>query len=132
MKRKTIIVLAMVLITVLVASIVYDFTFNSKHRDIANEKAAVMLSAQELYINFKKNEATATAKFLDQVVALRGEITAVENNGIILNNQIQIHFDTEILPTVVKGTSIRVKGRCVGYDDLLEMVKIDQATLIHN
>ena len=36
------------------------------------------------------------------------------------------------MPKVVNGISITIKGRCVGYDELLEMVKIDQAIIINN
>ena len=33
--------------------------------------------------------------------------------------------------TLRPGTKISIKGRCVGYDDLLEIVKIDQAVLLN-
>jgi len=131
MKKKKVIILGVIVLAILAAGFVYDYTFNSKHRDIANEEATIVLSANELFSDFQNDESSATTKYLDKVIAIEGEITAVEINDIILNNQIQASFNVEQLLKVEEGTSLTIKGRCVGYDELLEMVKIDQATIIN-
>lgn len=131
MKRKKVVILCVIVLAILTAGLVYDYTFNSEHRDIANEKATVILSAKALYSDFESDESQATTKYLDKVIEIEGKITAVEESGLVLNDQIQIGFDETQMSKVVNGTSITVKGRCVGYDELLEMVKIDQATVIN-
>ncbi|WP_400076552.1 OB-fold protein [Winogradskyella sp. R77965] len=131
MKKKKVIILSVIALAVIAAFFVYDYTFNSEHRDIASEEATIALSAKQLYSDFQNDEAAATIKYLDRVIAIEGEITAIEINDIILNDQIQTNFNAEQVPKVAEGTSLTIKGRCVGYDELLEMVKIDQATIIN-
>ena len=131
MKKKKVIILCVIVLAILAAFFVYDYTFNSEHRDIANEDATIALSAKVLYSDFQNDEPTATTKYLDKVIAVEGEITAIEINDIILNNQIQANFNAEQTTKTEKGNLVTIKGRCVGYDDLLEMVKIDQATIIN-
>jgi len=127
--KKSIILVA-ILLAVVLSVAVYDYTFNSKHRDIASEAATMTLSANELSTQFQKNEVLATTNYLDKVIEINGEITESEEDELVLNNQVQVSFSTPEMPSVNEG-SITIKGRCVGYDELLEMVKIDQATLIN-
>ncbi|WP_299120078.1 hypothetical protein [uncultured Winogradskyella sp.] len=131
MKRKKVLVLSAILVAIIVGGVVYNYVFNSKHRDIANEEATVTLSAKQLYSDFENDESQATTKYLDKVIEIQGKITAVEDTGLVLSDQIQVGFDANQMPKLVDGKSITVKGRCVGYDELLEMVKIDQATVIN-
>ena len=131
MKKKKVVILSVIVLVILTVGFIYDHTFNSKHRDIANEEATVTLSAKVLYSDFENDESQATTKYLDKVIEIQGKITAVEESGLVLDDQIQIGFDAAKMPKVVDGASITVKGRCVGYDELLEMVKIDQASIIN-
>lgn len=130
MKKKKIIILALILIAIIGSGIVYDYTFNSEHRDIANEDATISLSAKELFSHFQNDETLATSNYLDKVIEIEGIITSIENDGVVLSGQIQVLFNTELMPKLENETALTIKGRCVGYDELLEMVKIDQATII--
>ena len=105
---------------------------NAEHRNIANEKATITLSANEFYSHFENDEALATTNYLDKVVKTKGKITLVEDNAVVLNNQVQVNFNSKEALKLKKGELLTVKGRCVGYDELLEMVKVDQATVIKN
>jgi hypothetical protein len=130
MKKYYKIITAIAVVGVILAGLTYNYTFNSDHRNIANEQAEVTITATELNAQFLANEALATATYLDKVIEIEGTITAIETDEIVLNNVVQIQFDSEILTTQKTEASLRVKGRCVGYDELIEMVKIDQAVLI--
>ena len=132
MKRKKIIILTLILLVISVAGLVYNYTFNSKHRDVVNEAASITLSSKELFSHFQNNESLATANFMDKVVEVKGELTSIEEGMVVLGHQIQVGFDEEGMPKVAGKTSLTIKGRCVGYDELLEMVKIDQATVINS
>lgn len=131
MKKKRIIILTLFLLVLIVAGLAYNYTFNSKHRDIASEEATITLSAKELYAHFESDEALATTNYLDKVIEIQGKITSNEDDEIVLSNQVQVRFNNKTTPIETNGISITIKGRCVGYDELLEMVKIDQATLIN-
>ncbi|WP_340200064.1 OB-fold protein [Ascidiimonas sp. W6] len=130
MMKKKIIISVLFLITITVGGLGYNYVFNAKHRDIANEKTAVNLSAETFYIHFKENETLATTNYLDKVIELKGKITSVEDTDIVLNYRIQVGFSAPENIKLQKGETLTIKGRCVGYDELLEMVKIDQATIL--
>jgi hypothetical protein len=130
MKSKKYIILTLVFLALLISGFVYNYTFNSKHRDVVNEEASMTLSSKELFSHFQNNESEATASYMDKVIEVQGELTTIEEGMVVLDHQIQISFDVEGMPKVADNTSLTIKGRCVGYDELLEMVKIDQATII--
>lgn len=130
MKNKILIISAALLLATLSVVIVYNYTFNTTHRNIANEDANVSLSALELRAHFLTDELAATAKYLDKVVALDGAITIIEGNEIILDDRVAVTFTTLDTSQLYAGKMLTIKGRCIGYDELLEMVKIDQALLI--
>jgi len=129
MNKKKVIILIGILV-ILFGGLVYNYTFNSKHRDIANEEATSTLSAEKLYADFQNNESLATTNYLDRVIEINGKITVIEKNELVLSGKIQIQLNDTVMPKVTNEGSLTVKGRCVGYDELLEMVRIDQATII--
>ena len=131
MKRRKVTILTLIILAMLVGILVYQYTFNSKHRNIANEEATVTLSVDEFYSHFETNESLATINYLDKVVETKGEITLVEDNDVVLNNRVQVSFKSDETLKLQKGDLLIIKGRCVGYDELLEMVKIDQAIIIN-
>jgi hypothetical protein len=131
MKKKALLIGGLVAAALLWG--VYTFVFNAQHRNIAKEDATVTLSADALFTAFITDEATATKRYLDKVIALSGVVSTIENeNDAVLNGKIQVRFSTTSGVPLVNQKAVTVKGRCVGYDELLELVKIDQATLIHN
>lgn len=130
MNKKKILISGLVIASI-VTLLVYNYVFNSKHRNIAEEKATVVLSAGELHSDFTKNEILATTNYLDKVVEATGKITSVEGNDVVLNDGVQVSFNALNLKEHKEGEALTIKGRCVGYDELLELVKIDQAILIN-
>jgi len=130
MKKKSLIIGIVLSLVAISAFLVYNYTFNSAHRDIAQEKAEITLSAEKIQKDFLENETIAITTYLDKVVEISGEITSVDGNEIILNDRVVIGFNNQNSLEIIEGTSVTMKGRCLGYDELLEMVKIDQATLI--
>lgn len=129
MKKYLKISIVITVIGLVVAGLIYNYVFNAKHRDIASEKPEVTIKATDLITQFLNDESLATTLFLDKVLEIEGVITSYESNEVVLNEDIQIRFDSVIVNKTQVGTKIKVKGRCVGYDELLEMVKIDQATI---
>jgi hypothetical protein len=130
MKKRLKIIITLIAFFILISGLVYNYVFNAEHRDITKEEAAISLSANELYLNFETDEASATVNYLDKVIETKGEISSVEDNDIVLNNRIQVSFNSQNTSLLKKGQLITIKGRCLGYDELLEVVKMDQATII--
>ena len=66
----------------------------------------------------------------DKVVMLTGTITNSDENGITLSNQIYCQFREDVNKTSIQDNQqITLKGRVIGYDDLLEELKLDQCII---
>ncbi len=129
MNRKINFALACILLLVVLIGSGYYYVFKSGHRDISKETATANFQAPELQYEFKKLEAD-TSIYADQVVKVTGHVTSIENKTIVLDNMVQVDLLVVPDPLIQNGKSISIKGRCVGYDDLLEVVKIDQASFL--
>lgn len=132
MKKKNLLLLALALAATATAWLLYQYTFNSSHRDISSETASAEVSAQSLQEAFLADETAASANYLDQVVAVSGTITDIEDQSLTLDDLVLVGMENTNNESMATGTSVTIKGRCIGFDELLEMVKIDQATLITN
>ena len=132
MKKKVYIISSIVAIVLIVFSFAFYKTFYTAHRDIASEEAQIAIMASELQLNYAKDYAVANKNYVDKVIETTGKITDIEQNTIVLDNMVQIDFLDKTIANLISGQLLTIKGRCVGYDDLLEVVKIDQAIVIIN
>jgi len=104
---------------------IYDYMYQ-EHRDIKTEEASVDVPAIELVKLFKENEPP---EVLNSTVQVSGLITELDTNTLTIDNSVQCSFDSAI-KGLNTNEQITVKGRCIGYDDLFEIVKLDQSTII--
>jgi len=66
----------------------------------------------------------------NKVVQLTGKITSKDDKGITLSNQIYCQFRNDVdFSLLIEGEEITLKGRVIGYDDLLEELKLDQCII---
>ncbi len=100
------------------------------HRDIAAELVDFELKPEDL--NRLMSNAESSSDYIDKVIQIQGQITSIEQQAITLNDQVQVNFINHNINELKVASTLKIKGRCVGYDDLLELVKIDQATIINN
>ena len=120
MKKKHIINL---LVLVLMAFGIYYYAYKD-HRDIATEGAVYTDTAVALKDSIVQNNEA----FLNQTVEVLGVVTSLEDNNITLDDVIVAQFETG--HTAQLNQQLTLKGRCIGYDDLFEVVVIDQATIM--
>jgi len=126
MKRKTKLLIALFLL-ILAAYFTYNYMYQD-HRDIKTEEAKVTVYTSEL-VDFFKNEKSA--EVLNNTVQVSGVITEIDTNSLTLDDRVQCSFETKIQNAKIND-SITVKGRCIGYDDLFEIVKLDQSPINKN
>ena len=124
MKKQTKLLIALVLL-ILAAYFAYNYMYQD-HRDIKTEKAKISVTASELVTFFKENKSE---ELLNSTVQVSGEITEMDSKSITLDDIVLCSFDTEIQGINLKDR-ITIKGRCIGYDDLFEIAKLDQSTII--
>jgi len=124
MKKQTKLLIAIVLL-VLAAYFTYNYMYQD-HRDIKNEEAKISVTAPELVAFFKDNKSE---EVLNSTVQISGVITEMGSKSVTLDDSVLCSFDTEIQGMKL-NENITIKGRCIGYDDLFEIAKIDQSTII--
>jgi hypothetical protein len=128
---KKIILFLVVIIVVSGAFFSYKFLYHD-HRDASSEDAQFTLSVKNLHSEFVMNDSLANAKYAGKTIAIYGKVTALDllSNSIIIDEQLAIDLKEKSESSVSKQQSIKIKGRFVGYDDLLEELKMDQAIII--
>ncbi len=128
MKKK---VFILVLILIAIGFGTYKYIYQ-EHRDIATEEANYKATVQEVFGAYTANDSLANAKYLDKTLDLRGRISEIDftNKIITVDEKLSARF-TEKLPENLKPhDSINLKGRLVGFDDLLEEIQMDQCTIV--
>lgn len=125
--RKWIIILAFVVIGGIIG---YNYIYQD-HRDIESEVAEFSVSSTEIALKFSEDATSAEQKFLNKTIEVSGLISDVTSNDITIDDNVFCQF-TEVIKNDNKlNSKIKIKGRVIGYDDLLEQVKLDQCTIIN-
>lgn len=124
--RKWIIIL---IILIIAAVIGYNYIYQD-HRDIESEKAEYSMTSDEITIKFSENAVQAEQTFLNKTIEVSGLVSEVNANEITIDDKVFCQFSNMNQNTIEINSKIKIKGRVIGYDDLLEQVKLDQCTII--
>ena len=109
----------------------YNYVYKD-HRNIAAQKADFSLTSEALINEFSINPTEAEVIYLNKVVEISGVTSEINANELTLNNQVFCQLE-ELTDTPISiSKHIKIKGRVIGYDDLLEQIKLDQCYIINN
>ena len=128
-KRKYLVVFLLTLILSVIIG--YNYMYK-EHRNISSEKADFILNSQDLVNEYQIDLDEATAKYLDKTIELSGKVTDVESDNFTLNNVVICYSDSLTIQSLNITDNIKAKGRSIGYDELLEHIKLDQVTIINH
>lgn len=106
----------------------YNYIYQD-HRNIAEEEAEHVVLAEELAAGFEENRSKSEGDYLNKTILVTGKVTGMEDKSIVVDNTVFCQFKKPI-PGFAIGSTIKIKGRCIGYDDLLGQVKLDQCSII--
>ncbi len=109
---------------VVIGFIGYKYLYKS-HRIIGDEKAIFSATSLALQSEYQNDITATTVKYLDKVVQVEGKVSDVEHSNFTLDDVILCYADTVTMKKVHLGVRLKVKGRSIGYDELLEYVKLD-------
>lgn len=128
MKKKLIVVF---ITLVVLLFIVYKFVYK-EHRDISSEDASFTLTSSQLKQEFALSGSLANSKYADKTIQVEGKVTAVDrtNNSIMVDGNLSAVLKEPVTSEIRINKEIKLKGRFVGYDDLLEELKMDQVSII--
>lgn len=110
-------------------SSIYFYAYKG-HRDIASEEASFSLDANDLIQDFTLNIDLAVKKYTNQTLNIHGLVTHldIKNKIIMMDESISVQ-GIQNISAIKKDQKITIKGRLVGYDDLLNEIVIDQANI---
>src|SRR5690606_2600285 len=121
MKKRVLLVLV-----ALAAFLGYLYIYQD-HRNIAAETSSFELTSGLLISEFEANPKQAESKYLDKTLSVEGRVTELNHLDVTLDGKIFCSFGD--LNSVKVSDMVKVKGRCIGYDDLLQLVKMYQCVL---
>ena len=115
---------------ILVVGVIFAYNYMyPNHRSISEEPVSYTLDDESLFNEFKTDSHQAESKYLDQTIVVSGVVTSLNSESITIGNKIYCNFEFLNMDLKVND-SITVKGRCIGFDDLLEEIKLDQCSVI--
>lgn len=114
-----------VLLLLLGSYFLYNYMYKD-HRDISSETSHIEITAPYLVERFKSDDA---ASLLNSTITVSGLVTNIESGAITIDSDVYCSFDTEY-SGINLNEAVKIKGRCIGYDDLLKIVKLDQCSII--
>ncbi len=127
MKYKWFFALVIILISLVMG---YNYIYQD-HRNIEIEKPEFVLTSEALISEFAANSTAAEKKYLNKTLEISGSISEINTSTLVLNNNVFCQFQNIISNTILTNEFVRLKGRCIGYDDLLEEIKLDQCSIIN-
>ena len=129
MIKRRIKFLGIVIVVIIISffSIRY-YVYNAGRRDIQSEETAFAVSSEAIVTEFSSNATASNKKYLEKTIAVSGVITSIKGEEVILDNSVNCNFLTAS-KSLKKNQKVTIKGRLVGYDDLLGEVRLDQCNL---
>ena len=128
--KKSIISLSILVILIILTRVGYNYLYKD-HRNIQSERAEFVIPSQQLMDEFSNNTASSEIKYLNKTLEISGLVTDFNKFTVTLNDGLFCQFQSKTPGILKRGTFIIIKGRCIGFDDLLEEIKLDQCSIIN-
>ncbi len=101
-----------------------------EHRDIETENAKYALTAKQMHSEYNNDDVVAQKKYLNKTIEISGLVSEINENEITIDERVFCQFSEKISRKDIQlNSKITVKGRFIGYDDLLEQIKLDQCII---
>lgn len=122
-RNKWLIFILIILLTFMVIG--YNYVYKS-HKTTEELATNFKGKSNDFILLVNKN----SSKWINKTVELSGEITEKDALGVVLNNSIYCQFIKTTNTNDFKPNQIiTIKGVVVGYDDLLEELKLNQCII---
>ena len=114
------------LIIFLSISIILIITY-SPHKDWSTEKIEFSLNSKELASAYINDSKIANTIYYNKFIEVTGKVTSIEKNIIIIDKSIVCSLDSSrnLNSNFVINNIYKVKGRCIGFDNLFNEVRLD-------
>jgi hypothetical protein len=127
-RKKTAIVIAGLLLAVSAGIYLYYGVVFKEARNIESEMPDFSIAATELIYDYNSNPEKADLLYLNKTIEITGKVTKETDSVVILENNVFCLFTQKIKGRLI-NSKVTVKGKCIGYDELFQEVKLDQCTI---
>lgn len=131
MSKKIKIIILLIVAIGLIGFFGYNYAMHGGARNLTTEQTNFAVTSAAITTEFTTNIEEANKKYLEKAVEIKGKISAVNGNEIILDDIVICSFKNQD-SSIKKDQTVTVKGRIVGYDDLMGELKLDQCFIIKN
>lgn len=116
--------LLIVLGTLLVFVAIYKYTYKP-HKKIEDLSVFYKGNIAEL-INKTANNPEV---YLNKAVQIKGKLTFIDEEGFVLNDKVYCQLKKDTKQKVIVNDTLVIKGVVIGYDDLLEELKLNNCII---
>ena len=125
LSRKSKVIIGILLILIISGFVVFQYSMRPP-KQIEAKEVDYTGTSDELLREVQEN----VNEWQDKVVVITGKITSLDEKGCILSSGIFCQFkDISQISSLSNEQEITLKGRVIGYDDLLEELKLDQCII---
>lgn len=127
-RKKTAFVIATLLIITSVGIYFYYGFLFKEARNIESEVPDFNIAAIKLLQDYNTNPEKADSLYLNKTIEITGKVTQETDSVVILENNLFCLFTKKTKDKLINN-NVTVKGKCIGYDELFQEVKLDQCTI---
>lgn len=130
MKKKVFYLLLFLIVATFGA---YQYLYKS-HRNIAAEKADFKTTTETVFSAYSENDSLANATYLDKTILIKGKITNLDYSAkiVTVDEKLAARFVSNLSDILKLQDSIVIKGRLIGFDDLLGEIQMDQCSIVED
>ncbi len=129
MTNKKKLILVFITLSVVLGYFSFNYIMYGGARDIQKEESAYKVSSKAIIEEFFKNTNVATKKYIDKSIEINGVITSVNDSLVSVDESVLCKMKEINKSAVIVGKNVSVKGRVIGFDDLMGEIKLDECVL---
>lgn len=115
----------------LISFIGYYYVMHGGARHLEDEKTNFTVTSASIMSEFTTDIEMANKKYLEKAVVIKGKVTALNGKEVILDEMIICDLEN-MDSSIMNDQTVAIKGRIVGYDDLMGELKLDQCFVEKN
>ena len=125
LSKKTKILIIVLLVGLVAVFVAYKIAYKP-HPETEDQEVAFKGEATV----FQEQVSADATNWQNRYVELTGEATGKDDHGIMINGSVYCQFNKlDLITGVSEGSAVTIKGRFIGYDDLLEEIKLDKCII---
>jgi tRNA_anti-like len=125
MSKKFKIILSIIILIGIAGFFGFNYALNGGARNLDNEESSFLVTSKDINSEFSKNIELANKKYLEKAIEISGVVTSVKNHEVIIDNTTICNLKS-IDASIKVDQNVVMKGRVVGFDDLMGELKLDQ------